>query len=73
MNAESQLRSCARPIGGADVKKPGVKVQIEGRSFAQSSQAEPIPMVWGSVQRSGTFIIPPFGVRAVEVTQKVGK
>lgn len=73
MSQQTNVTKGLRPIGGADAKKPGLKVELEGRSFAQATQSEPIPLVWGTVRRAGTYIVPPFGLRAVAVTEKVSK
>lgn len=73
MTPDTKVRSGLRPIGGADAKKPGLKVELDGKAFAQASQAEPIPLVWGTVQRAGTYIVPPFGLRAVPIKEKIAK
>ncbi len=73
MNSTTQTRTGLRPIGGANPKNPGLKIEIEGRAFSQATQAEPIPLVWGTVQRAGTYIVPPFGLRSEPVYEKMGK
>jgi len=72
-NPELSARLGATPRGGPAVKRPGLKVPIEGKSFSQATQSEPMPVVWGIQNRAGTYIIPVFGLRAVAVTQKIGK
>jgi hypothetical protein len=63
----------ARPLGGADVKHPGLDVPIKGKAFSQATESDPLPVVWGKLQRAGTYIMPVFGLRAEPVTQEIGK
>jgi hypothetical protein len=48
-------------------------VPIEGKAFSQATQSEPLPVVWGTVQRAGTYILPVYDLRAVPIKQKVAK
>ncbi len=73
MSLEVSTATGAKPVGGADVKRPGLKVPIEGRVFTQATESEPLPLVWGVVQRAGTYILPVFGLRAVPVKTTMGK
>ena len=72
-NPELSARLGTEPRGGLAVKRPGLKVPIEGKAFSQATQSEPMPLVWGAQQRAGTYIIGVWGLRAEPITQKVGK
>jgi len=73
MNLEVSTTKGATPMGGADAKRPGLKVPIEGRVFTQATESEPLPLVWGVALRAGTYILPVFNVTAVPVKQRMGK
>ncbi|HMP83061.1 MAG TPA: hypothetical protein PKA41_10210 [Verrucomicrobiota bacterium] len=73
MNEHKAQAAGIKPSGAINKKRPGLKVEIEGASFSQATQSEPLPYVWGAHQRAGTYILPPFGIRAVAVKTKAGK
>ena len=62
-----------RPFGGPVPARPGLTVQIDGKAFTQASEAQPVPVTWGSQRRAGSYILPLFAVRATPIKQKVSK